>query len=58
MVIIRTIRFTHSWDDSTYSYPSPIRKGTNVSDHSVIYRKYNSVEWMSEEQKKMLVAKT
>ena len=39
------------WDDSTYSYPSQIRKGINVCDHSVIYRKFNSVEWMSEEQK-------
>ena len=39
------------WDDITYKYPSLIRKGTNVCGHSVIYRKFNSVEWMSEEQK-------
>ena len=45
------------WDDSTCSYPSPIRKGTNVCGHSVIYRKFNSVEWMSEEQKKCKLQK-
>ena len=41
-----------SWDDSNCSYPSLIRKGTDVCRHSVIYRKFNSVEWMSGEQKK------
>ena len=39
------------WDDSNYSYPSLIRRGTNVCGHSAIYRKFNSVEWVSVEQR-------
>ena len=32
------------WDDSNTSYPSLIRRGTNVCGHSAIYRKFISVE--------------
>ena len=39
------------WDDSNYSYPSLIHKGTNVCGHSAIYRKSISVEWVADEQK-------
>ena len=39
------------WDDSNYSYPSLIRKGTNVCRHSAIYRKLIAVELVSDEQK-------
>ena len=39
------------WDDSNYSYPSLIRRGTNVCGHSAIYRKFFSVEWVADEQK-------
>ena len=40
------------WDDSNYSYPSLIHRGTNVCAHSAIYRKLIAVEWVSDEQKK------
>ena len=39
------------WNDSNYSYPSIIRRGTNVCDHSAIYRKLIAVKWVSDEQK-------
>ena len=39
------------WDDSNYSYAYLIRVGTNVCDHSAIYRKLIAVEWVSDEQK-------
>ena len=42
-------------DDSNYSYPSQIRGGTNVCDHSAIYRKLIAVEWVSDEKKYKLV---
>ena len=41
------------WDDSNYSYPSLIRRRTNVCGHSAIYRKFIVVEWVSDERKKM-----
>ena len=47
MVFIRTIRD----DDSNYSYPSLIRRGTNVCDHSAIYLNVTAVEGVSDEQK-------
>ena len=37
-------------DDSNYSYPSLIHRGTNVCGHSAIYRKLIAVEWVSDEQ--------
>ena len=40
------------WDDSNYSYPSLIHKGTNVCGHSAIYRKLIVVEWVSVNKKK------
>ena len=45
------------WDDSNYSYPSLIRRGTNVCGHFAICRKWNSVEWVSDEQKKCKLQK-
>ena len=39
------------WDESNYSYPSLIYRGTNVCDHSAIYRKLIALEWVSDEQK-------
>ena len=39
------------WDDSNYSYPSLIHRGTNVCGHSAIYRKLIAVDWVSGEQK-------
>ena len=39
------------WDDSNYSYLSSIHCGTNVCDHSAIYRKFISVEWVADDQK-------
>ena len=39
-------------DDSNYSYPSLIRRGTNVCGHCAIYQKLIAVEWVSDEQKK------
>ena len=44
-------------DDSNYSYPSLIRKGANVCDHSAIYRKLFAVEWVSDEQNKCKLQK-
>ena len=42
------------WDDS---YPSLIRMGTDVCSHSAIYRKFISVEWVSDEPKKCKLQK-
>ena len=39
------------WDDSNYSYPSLIHQGNNACGHSAIYRKFISVEWVSDEPK-------
>ena len=39
------------WDDSNYSYPSLIRRGTNVCGHSAIYWKFNWVERVLVEEK-------
>ena len=44
-------------DDSNYSYPSLIHRGINVCDHSVIYRKFISVEWVSDEPTKCKLQK-
>ena len=44
-------------DDSNYSYPSLIRRGTNVCGHCAIYQKLIAVEWVSDEQKKIKLLK-
>ena len=45
------------WDDSNYSYPSLIRVGNNACGHSTIYRKFISVEWVSDEPKQCKLQK-